>query len=94
MVELPLASYISDAGADQRTDGVEIKLTALGGGETQSVLYTRLLDPLHRHSDRGPQSLTINFTLAQAGEVELFFGPGPHGRDTRDWITMGRLVID
>lgn len=94
VVEFPLASYISDAGADQRTDGVEIKLTALGVRETQSVLYTRLLDPLHRHSDRGPQSLTINFTLAQAGEVELFFGPGPHGRDTRDWITMGRLVID
>ena len=93
VVELPLASYTADTGSNQRTDGVEITLSALGVGET-SVLYTRLLDPLNRQSDRGPQVLSIDFSLMKAGEVELFFGPGPQGRDTRDWITVGPLVID
>ncbi len=93
VVELPSASYTTDTGSNQRTDGVEITLSALGVGET-SVLYTRLLDPLNRQSDRGPQVLSIDFSLMKAGEVELFFGPGPQGRDTRDWITVGPLVIN
>jgi hypothetical protein len=94
-VELPVATYIDTHDYDQRTDGVEITLTALGGpGGERRVLFTRLLDPVNNHTDRGPQPLEIRFTLERPGEVELFFGPGPNGRDTRDWITMGRLVIE
>ncbi len=36
----------------------------------------------------------MEFNLPQAGEVELFVGPGPAGRSTRDWVMLGRLVID
>ena len=93
-VVLPVATYIGAYDATQRTDGVEITLAALGTDGGRRVLFTRLLDPVNNHADRGPQALEIKFILEQAGEVELFFGPGPNGRDTRDWITMGRLVIE
>lgn len=93
-VEMAVATYVETHDFNQQTDGVEITLAALGPAGTRRVLFTRLLDPLGNHADRGPQPLEIKFTLEQAGEVELFFGPGPKGKDTRDWITMGRLVIE
>jgi hypothetical protein len=93
-VEMAVATYVETNDFNQKTDGVEITLATLGPAEARRVLYTRLLDPLGNHADRGPQPLEIKFTLEQAGEVELFFGPGPKGRDTRDWITMGALVIE
>ena len=93
-VELPPATYTETHDYNQRTDGVEITLFALEPNDGRHVIFTRLLDPVNKHADRGPQPLEIKFTLAQAGEVELFFGPGPNGKDTRDWITMGELVIE
>jgi|CXWL01.1.fsa_nt_gi hypothetical protein len=92
-VELPVVTYV-DMDTSDRTDGVEITLAALGPDEARQVLYTRLLDPLNIRADRGPQPLEIAFYLEQAAEVELFFGPGPKGRDTRDWILLGDLVIE
>lgn len=93
-VEMAVATYVETNDFNQRTDGVEITLSALEPAETRRVLFTRLLDPLGNHADRGRQPLEIKFTLEQAGEVELFFGPGPKGKDTRDWITLGHLVIE
>ena len=52
------------------------------------------MDPRHREADRGRKPLRMEFNLPQAGEVELFVGPGPAGRSTRDWVMLGRLVID
>ena len=82
---------LSDADA---TDGVEITLAAPGPGGGRRVLDTRVVDPRHRKEDRGRQPIRIEFTLPQAGEIELFIGPGANGRDTRDWVVLGRLVID
>lgn len=93
-VELPAATYAEIIDQDQRTDGVEIALFALGQNDGRRPLFNRLLDPARNQGDRGPQPLAITFALQEPGEVELFFGPGPNGRDTRDWITMGELVIE
>jgi hypothetical protein len=38
--------------------------------------------------------MEMEFMLPEAGEVELFFGPGPQDRVTRDWIRIGPLTID
>lgn len=93
-LELPRAAYAEVPDISQRTDGVEITLFVLGPGDERSPVFTRLFDPVNNVGDRGTQPLEIEFTLAEPSEVELFFGPGPNGRDTRDWITMGQLVID
>ncbi|MEO6874088.1 MAG: hypothetical protein ABI222_04635 [Opitutaceae bacterium] len=79
---------------DETTDGVEITLAALGPHEERRVLGTRLIDPRHHVADRGRKPVRMEFTLPQAGEVELFVGPGPQGRDTRDWVKIGRVLID
>ena len=95
MVLMPVDTYRTDLAADQATDGVEIALAAVGPEGTRQMLYADILDPRNRVEDRGLKELKIEFALDRAGEVELFFGPGAQGRDTRDWISlMGRLVID
>jgi hypothetical protein len=78
----------------ETTDGVEVTLYALEAGGGRRQLATRYFDPRHNPADRGiERPLEMTFTLAAAGEVELFFGPGPHGKDTRDWIQLGPLTI-
>ena len=76
------------------TDGVNFDVTVfLPDGSTRPLL-SRLLDPAGRPADRGPQLITLDFTLAQAGEVELFIGPGPSGLNTRDWALLGPVKFD
>ena len=94
-VMLPVDAYRADLSSDKATDGVEITLAALGPAEARKIFYAHILDPRNSLEDRGEKELKIEFSLQQAGEVELFFGPGPQGRDTRDWISLvGPLVID
>ena len=78
---------------DRLTDGVEVTLRALTPGGAGRVLFTRLVNPRDNPGDRGLCPLDVPFALEQAGEVELFFGPGPAGRDTHDSILLGRLEI-
>ena len=87
-------AYRDDQPEEFKTDGVEITLAALGPEGERRVLNTRIVDPTHHLADRGRKPLRIEFSLPQAGEVELFIGPGPQGRDTHDWAMLGRLVID
>jgi hypothetical protein len=75
------------------SDGVEITLRQLGRNSETPPLFTRLLNPHLTTADQGSQLLAIDFRIPVAGEVELFFGPGPQNRDTRDWISMGALEI-
>jgi hypothetical protein len=78
----------------ETTDGVEITLFALERGGNRRQLATRYFDPRHNPLDRGTvRPLEMMFTLPEAGEVELFFGPGPRNKDTRDWIELGELQI-
>ena len=87
-------TYSENLLPDQRTDGVEITLTALIPGGPGRVLYSRLINPRDKPEDRGLCELDIPFTLERDEEVELFFGPGPAGRDTYDSISMGPLLIE
>ncbi len=93
-VWLPPAAYDPAMDRIQTSDGVEIALVELGPGEARRILYTRLLDPRDHPADRGYQPIRIKFVLEREGDVQLFFGPGPNGRDTRDWIKMDRLLIE
>lgn len=94
-LQMPLDAYRVDLLDVDTTDGVEVSLFALGPGEERRQLVTRNFNPRANRDDRGAlRPLEFSFTLEQAGEVELFFGPGPAGRDTRDWIQLGPLKID
>lgn len=94
-VQLPDGAYSTDLEPGAKTDGVEIALYALGPNGEQVLLARRLFDPVNNVGDRGNQRpLEFEFKLLHPGEVELFFGPGPAGIDTRDWIEMGPLKID
>ena len=77
----------------QRTDGVEVTLTALDVGEMQLGLFTRPLNPRDRVAAREMVLLKGVFTLEQPTAVELYFGPGPENGDLHNWIWLGRLVI-
>lgn len=94
MVWLQPAAYDAALRDDKATDGVEVTLTRLQPGGSPQVLFSRLIAPRHNESDRGILPLRVDFSLEQAGEVELFFGPGPAGNNTCDWIKLSRLVID
>ena len=94
-LQMPLDAYRLDLPDSEATDGVEVSLFALGPNEERRLVATRYFDPRHNRGDRGIQRpLEFGFSLPAAGEVELFFGPGPSGRDTRDWIELGPLKID
>ena len=90
------AAFAGDfAPGDVPTDGVAIELQAREGGLEPRVLYQRLLDPVQNSDDRDAQLIEVTFTLSEATDIDLYFGPGPNGRDTRDWIWLrGPLVFD
>ena len=94
-LEMTGDAYRDDLPEGAVTDGVEVTLAALGKGESRQVLATRYFDPRHNPADRGAgRPMEMNFSLPADGEVELFFGPGRNGRDTRDWIQLGPLTIE
>jgi hypothetical protein len=94
-LQMRLEAYRLDLPDAETTDGVEVSLFALGPDGERRPLATRYFDPRHQPGDRGNlRPLEFRFTLPAAGEVELFFGPGPANRDTRDWIQLGPLKID
>jgi len=94
LVWLPPAAYDPQLADDKATDGVEVTFSQRRADGTVEVLFTRLIDPRRNESDRGVLPLQADFTMDRAGEVELFFGPGPAGNNTCDWVKLNRLVID
>lgn len=93
-VRLPPGAYQADLPRDDQTDGIEVTLARLGAGDTRQILRTVLVDPRDVAADRQWVQLQWEFELADPGEVELTIGPGPAGRDTRDWAALGPLVIE
>ena len=88
-------AYRAELPDADATDGVEVTLSVIGPDEERRQLATRHFNPRLNPDDRGTlRPLEFSFTLEQAGEVELFFGPGPAGKDTRDWIQLGPLKIE
>lgn len=90
----PPVAYDLSLPDDKTTDGVEVTLRALAPSGEGRVLHTVLFDPRGRQDHRGIRPWEVTFELQEAGEVELFFGPGPNGRDTCDWIMLGALTIE
>ncbi|WP_169829285.1 hypothetical protein [Lacunisphaera limnophila] len=94
-LQMSVDAYRLDLTDAETTDGVEVSLFRLGPGEERTQIGTRHFDPRHNREDRGNlRPLEFTFTLEAAGEVELFFGPGPAGKDTRDWIELGPVRIE
>ncbi|MCC6414957.1 MAG: hypothetical protein IT582_03500 [Opitutaceae bacterium] len=95
LVQLPRDACREDLEPEEKTDGVEISLYALGPNDVHVLLQRRLFDPVRNPADRGDnRTIEIPFNLKYPGEVELTFTPGPAGRDTRDWIQLGPLKIE
>jgi hypothetical protein len=94
-LQMSVDAYRQDLSDAESTDGVEVSLFQLGPGQERKQVATRHFDPRRSREDRGNlRPLEFKFTLETAGEVELFFGPGPSGKDTRDWIELGPLRIE
>jgi hypothetical protein len=94
-LQMSVDAYRLDLTDAETTDGVEVSLFRLGPGDQRQQIATRHFNPRRNREDRGNmRPLEFSFTLETAGEVELFFGPGPAGKDTRDWIEVGPLVIE
>lgn len=94
-LQMSVDAYRLDLTDAETTDGVEVSLFRVGPGEERTLLASRYFNPRHNRDDRGGmRPLEFTFALETAGEVELFFGPGPAGKDTRDWIELGPLVIE
>jgi hypothetical protein len=92
-LQMPLDAYRNDLEDAAATDGVEVSLHQIA--PVDRVLAGRYFNPRLNREDRGVlRPLEFVFELEQAGEVELFFGPGPAGKDTRDWIQLGPLTIE
>ena len=95
MVVIAAAAYAASADPNQPPpDGVEIQLTAREGGVVPRIPYERLLNPFRNAVDRGEQAMDAEFELVRPAQVDLFFGPGPQGRDTDDWISLGRVGFE
>lgn len=94
-LQMPGDAYRLDLADSETTDGVEVSLFRLGPGQERHLIATRYFDPRRNREDRGTlRPLEFRFTLEAAGEIELFFGPGPAGKDTRDWIELGPVRIE
>jgi hypothetical protein len=92
---LPEEAYGGALAEADASDGVEVSLFALEKDGARRLLVTRQFNPRQNTADRGlEQPMSMEFTLSAAGEVELYFGPGPQERLTRDWIRIGALTID
>lgn len=90
----PPVAYDLSLPDDKTTDGVEVTLRELRSGAEPRVIESLLFDPRRRADHRGIRPFEVAFELAEPAEVELFFGPGPHGRDTCDWIMLGALAFE
>ena len=91
---LDAAAYDPSLSSSEMSDGVNFDVSIMLPDGSRRQLLTRILNPRDNPEDRGPQALRLDFTLEQAGEVELFIGPGPHGQNGRDWALLGPMQID
>ncbi len=76
-----------------RTDGVEFTVYEELPDGGRRTLFTRLLDPRDRPSDRGVLTMTATFTLERDARVVLSTSPGPVNSVARDWAMLGAVEI-
>jgi hypothetical protein len=91
--------FIADAYDEKliwqdRTDGVDLVVSAPDGGGGMHEVGRRVLDPRGNAADRGLLTINFDFAADQAGDVEFAVLPGAAGGNARDWILLQQLRID
>jgi hypothetical protein len=93
LVMLP-AAYAESVKWGDRSDGVEIKVSACNADGTVLRLWSRYLNPRDNPADRGLQRIELAFTLMFGADIELEILPGPAGNGARDWTALGAVRIN
>jgi hypothetical protein len=86
-------AYEEKVAYGDRTDGVEFTVYEQLPDGGRRTLFTRLLHPRDRPSDRGVQTMSARFTLERDARVVLSTSPGPVGSVARDWAMLGKVEI-
>lgn len=76
-----------------KTDGIELVVSHRPPGGTEQTLYSRLLDPGRRETDRGPQILDLPLPAGMTGQIIVRILPGPNGNMSFDWSYFGQSLI-
>lgn len=78
-----------------RTDGVDFSVELRENLQPPRVIFQRLLDPLNREMDRGPQRSALKLPAIRAGSrLEIVLGPGPANNGAWDWAYVNRVNLD
>jgi len=79
---------------EAHTDGVEFMVAALAPNGTKTILWRRLLDPLHQTGDRGIQTFSVDLPLGAENKIVLETLPGPHDNTDWDWSYVATLRFE
>lgn len=79
---------------EQATDGITFEAALVDPIGRRTVLLTRQLAPWSTPADRRTVPVDLSFSTPTGTELEVSITPGPQGRDTRDWVSLGPLTID
>jgi len=93
-VRLDPGTYEKIPANETATDGIELEIALLDPAGRRRVVYRRSINPTLVASDRGLLPVDVRFIMPANAELELYVGPGPDGRDTRDWAFIGPLIIN
>jgi hypothetical protein len=74
------------------SDGASFVALLDEGGKRQ-VMFTRMLDPVHRARDRGSQPLLFDLTTQQPAALYLYANPGWNNDSSFDLAYWGALRI-
>ncbi|MFT3830936.1 MAG: hypothetical protein QM691_14630 [Opitutaceae bacterium] len=75
------------------TDGVQFTVAEQRPDGSRRVLFERLLDPARHATDRGRQSLVLEFELEEGAELLLETTDGPNGNWAFDWAALGPFTL-
>jgi hypothetical protein len=76
------------------TDGVEFSLTLRSRDGREDTIFTRFLNPLEHHADRGDQTFLIELPAFPSGsQLILAAMPGPRGDQAWDWAYIESLAF-
>ncbi len=90
---LASSAYSESLAYRERSDGAEIRITAIEGDGAHRQIFSRLIDPRDNPKDRGVQHIEQEFELGTDGDVLVEVLPGPKGQYFRDWMGIGRVEI-
>ncbi|MEJ1971470.1 MAG: hypothetical protein WDM96_02845 [Lacunisphaera sp.] len=93
-VEFVDGAYDEKLPMGDRSDGVELVVSAQAPGALEKELGRRRINPRDNPRDRGLLTVDFDLTLEEAADVQFAVLPGPAGSSSRDWILLEKLSID